>query len=62
VPLLTSRGARIKRHHALCFAPGTWHSLDCAAAKALRKIGDPAGLAEANKLAPHCLAQPDFDK
>jgi len=62
VPLLTARGARIKRHHALCFEPGVWQPLNCAAAKALRKIGDPAGLAEANKLVPHCLAQPDFDK
>ena len=62
VPLLTARGARIKRHHALCFEPGRWQPLDCAAAKALQEIGDPASLATAKKVVPHCLAQPDFDQ
>jgi HEAT repeat protein len=60
VPLLTVRPARQSRPHALCWSPSIWLSLDCAAAQALAHIGDPAGLAEAKKRVPHCLASPAF--
>jgi HEAT repeats len=58
VPLLLARGPRQVRHHALCWSPGIWLPLDCAAARALVKIGDPAGIAEARKRVPHCLVEP----
>ncbi|HXU03387.1 MAG TPA: HEAT repeat domain-containing protein [Polyangia bacterium] len=58
VPLLTARGPRQSRPHALCFQPGIWLNLDCAAARALEHLGDAAGLAEAKKRVPHCLAKP----
>jgi HEAT repeat protein len=55
VPLLKSRGARVKQY-ALCFWPSTWLALDCAAAKALQALGDAPGIAEAKRLVPNCLA------
>jgi HEAT repeat protein len=38
--------------------PSSWLPLDCAAAQALRKIGDENAIAEARKVAPHCMTQP----
>jgi hypothetical protein len=58
LPLLGAKPPRETRRHALCFIPGTWLNLDCAAARALERLGDKAGLAEAQRRVPHCLAKP----
>jgi HEAT repeat protein len=56
LPLLKdSRGVR-QADYGLCWRPSTWLYVECAAANALVRIGDAAGIAEARKRVPRCLA------
>jgi HEAT repeat protein len=52
------KGVHVKRYHELCFVPSSWLNIECAAAKALVAIGDPAAIAEAKRIVPHCLPAP----
>jgi HEAT repeat protein len=58
LPLLTASPGIRQADHRLCWRPSTWLYVECAAASALVRIGDAAGIAEARKWVPRCLVSP----